>query len=175
MKKIFIILIFILFVSCNVEKKNERADAAALNRVETNIKLLTAAYVRALLLYPCVNDSVTIIKKDTIVTQTINTVIKKDTINHRDTVINTILKTFHYRDSIRTVVKDQEGIKALTDSLNNYKLQLANISGSLIESRNSNKELNSKIVKAKTDFYILLVVLILAAAALVYIKFIPKV
>lgn len=182
MRKIYFIFFIGLLISCNSEKAAQRKDAAALNRVETNIKLLTSAYARALKLYPCVNDSVTINKTDTIVTKTIKTEIKRDTINKRDTVINTIEKIFHIRDSSRTIVKDQQGINALNDSVAAYRLQLANLSGSLIESRNIIeqdkkivKELNDKIATGKTGLFIVVFLFIVATAAAAYLKFFVKI
>ena len=169
------LLIFVFIISCNSEKIALRKDAAALNRVETNVKLLTSAYVRALKLYPCVNDSITINKTDTFITQTVRTEIRKDTINKKDTIVNFIEKTFHVRDSIRTVVKDQQGLNALNDSLIDYRLRLAVSNGSLQESRVTAQELNNKIAKTKTALYVLLVAFFLSLAAFAYFKFIPKI
>lgn len=175
MRKLFLILVLTLSASCNSIKIAEKKDNDALNRVETNIKLLSSAYARGQKLWPCVNDSVTINHTDTVITQTIKTEIRKDTVNKRDTIINTIEKTFHVRDSIRTVVKDQQGISALNDSLNNYRLRLATISGSLQESRITAQTLNNKLARKNTELYILLGLLIVTGGAFAYFRFMPKI
>ena len=56
-------LLIILFTSCNPTKIAARKDAKALDRVETSLPLLSAAFRRGLELYPCVNDSVTVFIK----------------------------------------------------------------------------------------------------------------
>ena len=56
-------LLIILFTSCNPTKIAARKDAKALDRVETSLPLLSAAFRRGLELYPCVNDSITVFIK----------------------------------------------------------------------------------------------------------------
>lgn len=175
MRKLLLILVLILLASCNSIKIAQKKDNDALNRVETNIKLLSSAYARGQKLWPCVNDSVTISKTDTVITETVRKEIKRDTVNNRDTLFNYIIKTIHVRDSIRTVVKDQQGIAALNDSLNNYRLQVATVSGSLQESRSTAQTLNNKLARLKTELYILLVLLIITGGAFAYFRFMPKI
>lgn len=138
------VIVFILFMcyllsGCNVAKKEQRRDVAAVNRVKADVTLLVQAGEAYRNLFPCSNDSIIKTIHDT----TTNTLIK--TVRHTDTLIKDGTKYIFHTDTAffektktvyqNTIVTDHELENRRKDTINSLRLQLATQNGTIGEIR----------------------------------------
>lgn len=157
----YFIILFLVFYSCNSEKKIARKDEAALQRVTAKRDLINRIVPVVRYLYPCIND--TLIKRDTsiqydtsynVITH-VDTLTKKET----DTIVKTVFVQKNIHD-IRTVI-DKDGLSRATDSINYLHIQIANMNGQIIAANGATKQANDL---AKNRLWILIGILVLIVA-----------
>jgi len=186
------LIVFILILSCNPQKRIARQDEKAINYVSAKKPLLDRLTPIVLAIHPCVTE---VVRTDSITTYIIDTITQKINVPYSvyknkvlDTIINDIsiyisndkisLKYLGVQSVIiktKTITQeDLSKVNRLLDTINIYKIKEATFKGQILQfEKQLNEEINQK-QKWCTRFYLLFAILLTIHGILVYIKFKSK-
>jgi FtsZ-binding cell division protein ZapB len=187
---IYLITLIIILASCNSEKRLARKEERSWDTYSTSPRLVQRSVPLVKALYPSAFEIVrsdTTFLPDSIPYPVVQT-IPVEVLKYKNRVIDTLLGTYSlYVDSLGIQIKylgkpqiitktiktwhtDTKEVDRLNDSLNNAKVEEANLKGQIAQLEKDNAEVKSEKKKSEVKFYALIGLIAIVISVIVFVK-----
>lgn len=183
------VILIMIFVACNSEKRLARKESKAWDIYSTSPRLVQKSVPLVSALYPCINE---IVRSDTNTIYLIDSFLVENKVPYnvyKDKTLDTLIDNISiFADStgialkylgkkektiitIRDTVIDRKETNRLNDSLVFYKVKEAGLNGKYLQLEKHINEVLSDKTKWQTYFWILVALIGIALGGFLYIKF----